>query len=180
MQLFIDRILPDMPTKDFAEPAWRDHGQVVVVDDMDELWQVGDSFASEHVQVLTADPRQAEQMSAIFFFFFFVVYSFSVLLLDVHRAARGEMQQRLLALRAAVEPAGAAEHRLAFDALDLRVADRAQRGMSNSRRRRCAAPGARARLRESRRPRGARPRCRRPARPCAGPRRRCAASRSSR
>ncbi len=55
----IDRILPDMPTKDFAEPAWRDHGQVVVVDDMDELWQVGDSFASEHVQVLTADPRQA-------------------------------------------------------------------------------------------------------------------------
>jgi len=55
----IDRILPDMPTKDFAEPAWRNHGQVVVVEDMDELWQVGDSFASEHVQVLTADPRQA-------------------------------------------------------------------------------------------------------------------------
>ncbi len=55
----VERILPGMPTKDFAEPAWRDHGQVVVVDDMDELWQVGDSFASEHVQVLTADPRQA-------------------------------------------------------------------------------------------------------------------------
>jgi sulfopropanediol 3-dehydrogenase len=55
----VDRILPDMPTKDMAEPAWRDHGQVVVVDDMDELWQVGDAFASEHVQVLTADPRQA-------------------------------------------------------------------------------------------------------------------------
>ena len=31
---------PGMPTKDFAEPAWRDHGQVVVVDDMDELWAV--------------------------------------------------------------------------------------------------------------------------------------------
>ncbi|SFC56540.1 sulfopropanediol 3-dehydrogenase [Nocardioides terrae] len=55
----VDEILPGMPTKDFAEPAWRDHGQVVVVDDMDELWAVGDSFASEHVQVLTADPRQA-------------------------------------------------------------------------------------------------------------------------
>jgi sulfopropanediol 3-dehydrogenase len=55
----VDRILPGMPTKDFAEPAWRAHGQVVVVDDMDELWLVGDSFASEHVQVLTADPRQA-------------------------------------------------------------------------------------------------------------------------
>jgi sulfopropanediol 3-dehydrogenase len=55
----VDEILPGMPTKDFAEPAWRDHGQVVVVDDLDELWAVGDSFASEHVQVLTADPRQA-------------------------------------------------------------------------------------------------------------------------
>ncbi|HET6561609.1 MAG TPA: histidinol dehydrogenase [Marmoricola sp.] len=55
----VDQILPGMPTKDFAEPAWRDHGQVVVVDDMDELWQVGDSFASEHVQVFTAEPRQA-------------------------------------------------------------------------------------------------------------------------
>jgi sulfopropanediol 3-dehydrogenase len=60
----VDRILPGMPTKDFAEPAWRDHGQVVVVDDLDELWQVGDSFASEHVQVFTAEPRQAlERMS---------------------------------------------------------------------------------------------------------------------
>ena len=60
----IDRILPGMPTKDFAEPAWRDHGQVVVVDDLDELWRVGDSFASEHVQVFTAEPREAlERMS---------------------------------------------------------------------------------------------------------------------
>ncbi|NIK61579.1 histidinol dehydrogenase [Kribbella shirazensis] len=55
----IDRILPGMPTKDFAEPAWRDHGQIIVCDDMDELWRVGDSLASEHVQVFTADPRQA-------------------------------------------------------------------------------------------------------------------------
>ena len=60
----VDQILPGMPTKDFAEPAWRNHGQVVVVEDMDELWQVGDSFASEHVQVFTAEPRQAlERMS---------------------------------------------------------------------------------------------------------------------
>ncbi len=60
----VDQILPGMPTKDFAEPAWRDHGQVVVVDDLDELWSVGDSFASEHVQVFTTEPRQAlERMS---------------------------------------------------------------------------------------------------------------------
>ena len=55
----IDRLLPDMPTKDFAEPAWRDHGQVLVVDDIDEAHQVADGFASEHVEVLTAEPRKA-------------------------------------------------------------------------------------------------------------------------
>ncbi len=48
-----------MPTRDFAEPAWRDHGQVVIVDDLDEAFTVADSYASEHVEVLTADPRQA-------------------------------------------------------------------------------------------------------------------------
>ena len=55
----IDTILVDMPTRDFAEPAWRNHGQVIVVDSLDEAFAVADSFASEHVQVLTANPRQA-------------------------------------------------------------------------------------------------------------------------
>lgn len=55
----VERILPGMPTKDFAEPAWRDHGQVVVVDDVDEMWSTADAYASEHVQVFTANPRDA-------------------------------------------------------------------------------------------------------------------------
>jgi sulfopropanediol 3-dehydrogenase len=55
----IERILVDMPTRDYAAPAWRDHGQVLVVDSIDEAFAVADTFASEHVQVLTADPRQA-------------------------------------------------------------------------------------------------------------------------
>ncbi len=55
----IEAILPGMPTKDYAEPAWRDFGQVVVVDSMDEAYAVADGFAAEHVQVLTQDPRQA-------------------------------------------------------------------------------------------------------------------------
>ncbi len=55
----IERILPEMPTRDYAEPAWRDFGQVIVVDDLDEAFRVADSFAAEHVQVLTNDPRQA-------------------------------------------------------------------------------------------------------------------------
>jgi sulfopropanediol 3-dehydrogenase len=55
----VDRILPTMPTRDLAEPAWRDHGEVVVTETLDEAFVVADSYASEHVEILTADPRQA-------------------------------------------------------------------------------------------------------------------------
>jgi sulfopropanediol 3-dehydrogenase len=55
----IDRILPDMPTKDFAEPAWRDHGAIHVVADLADAWRLGDHYAAEHVEVLTAEPRRA-------------------------------------------------------------------------------------------------------------------------
>lgn len=55
----IDRILPDMPTRDYAGPAWRDHGQVIVVGDLDEAYALADVFASEHVEILTANPREA-------------------------------------------------------------------------------------------------------------------------
>ncbi|MBU6244843.1 MAG: histidinol dehydrogenase [Actinomycetales bacterium] len=55
----IDALLPGMPTRANAEPAWRDHGEVIVVDDLDEAFEVADAYASEHVEVLTADPRAA-------------------------------------------------------------------------------------------------------------------------
>lgn len=55
----VEQILVDMPTADFAAPAWRDHGEVVVVDDMVEAYAVADSYASEHVQILAANPREA-------------------------------------------------------------------------------------------------------------------------
>jgi sulfopropanediol 3-dehydrogenase len=55
----INRLLPGMPTKDFAEPAWRDHGAIYVVDTLDAAWQLADDHAFEHVQVLTAEPRIA-------------------------------------------------------------------------------------------------------------------------
>jgi sulfopropanediol 3-dehydrogenase len=55
----IERILPDMPTKDFAEPAWNDHGQIIVVDSIDEIYAVADELAFEHVEVLTENPREA-------------------------------------------------------------------------------------------------------------------------
>jgi sulfopropanediol 3-dehydrogenase len=56
---YIGKILPAMPTNDFAGPAWRDHGQVIVTDGIDEAFAVADSFAAEHVEVLTANPRDA-------------------------------------------------------------------------------------------------------------------------
>jgi sulfopropanediol 3-dehydrogenase len=55
----IDRLLPGMPTRDMAGPAWRDHGEVVVVDSLDEAYALTDEYAFEHVEILTAAPREA-------------------------------------------------------------------------------------------------------------------------
>ena len=55
----IDTLLPGMPTNDMAGPAWRDHGQIHVVVGLDAAFALADTFASEHVEILTADPRQA-------------------------------------------------------------------------------------------------------------------------
>ena len=55
----IDHLLIDMPTRDLAGPAWRDFGEVVLVDNLDEAFEVADSYAYEHVEVLTRNPRQA-------------------------------------------------------------------------------------------------------------------------
>ncbi|GAA3513574.1 histidinol dehydrogenase [Actinocatenispora rupis] len=55
----IDALLPGMPTNDMAGPAWRDHGQIHVVDGLDAAYALADTFASEHVEILTAQPRVA-------------------------------------------------------------------------------------------------------------------------
>jgi sulfopropanediol 3-dehydrogenase len=55
----IDELLPDMPTRENAEAAWRDHGAVFVVDDLAEAYAFGDEIASEHVEILTEEPREA-------------------------------------------------------------------------------------------------------------------------
>lgn len=55
----IERLLPGMSTNDNAGPAWRDHGEVVVVDSLSEAYALADTYASEHVQVLTQEPRRA-------------------------------------------------------------------------------------------------------------------------
>ncbi|GAB6987717.1 histidinol dehydrogenase [Nocardioides pyridinolyticus] len=55
----VEAILPGMPTNDMAGPAWRDHGEVHVVEDLDAAYALADTFASEHVQILTRKPREA-------------------------------------------------------------------------------------------------------------------------
>lgn len=46
-------------TADIASVSWRDHGEIIIVDDIDEAYRVADDYASEHVQILTETPRDA-------------------------------------------------------------------------------------------------------------------------
>ena len=49
----IDRLLGILPTADTAAVSWRDYGEVIVCDNYDEMLQMADDIASEHVQVMT-------------------------------------------------------------------------------------------------------------------------------
>ena len=49
----IDRILDILPTADTAAVSWRNYGEVIVCDSYDEMLQMADEIASEHVQVMT-------------------------------------------------------------------------------------------------------------------------------
>ncbi|MEM6554624.1 MAG: histidinol dehydrogenase [Pseudomonadota bacterium] len=52
----VDRQLKWLPTADVAGEAWREYGQVIVCDSYEEMVEVADEIASEHVQVMTKDP----------------------------------------------------------------------------------------------------------------------------
>lgn len=53
----VDRQLEWLPTADVAGEAWREYGQVIVCDSYEEMVEVADEIASEHVQVMTKDPN---------------------------------------------------------------------------------------------------------------------------
>lgn len=60
----IERQLTTLPTADLAGVAWRDYGQIILCDNDDEMVEVADQIASEHVEVLTRSPRVfLEQMT---------------------------------------------------------------------------------------------------------------------
>jgi sulfopropanediol 3-dehydrogenase len=52
----IDRLLELLPTAGIARKAWQDYGEIILCDTLDEMVAEGDRLASEHVQVMTADP----------------------------------------------------------------------------------------------------------------------------
>ncbi|MAO57413.1 MAG: histidinol dehydrogenase [Rhodospirillaceae bacterium] len=52
----VERQLTIIPTADVAADAWRDYGQVIVCDTLDEMVEEADRLAYEHVQVMTEDP----------------------------------------------------------------------------------------------------------------------------
>ena len=49
----IDRILEILPTAETAKKSWEDYGEVILCDNYEEMLQISDEIASEHVQVMT-------------------------------------------------------------------------------------------------------------------------------
>jgi len=52
----IERQLSVLATRDIASRAWRDFGQIILCDTLDEMVSKANEIASEHVQVMTRDP----------------------------------------------------------------------------------------------------------------------------
>ncbi|KAL4733581.1 histidinol dehydrogenase [Aspergillus similis] len=55
----VERLLPILPTRALAAVSWERFGEVHVVEDLDEAYKLADEYASEHVQILTENPREA-------------------------------------------------------------------------------------------------------------------------
>ncbi|WZH50180.1 histidinol dehydrogenase [Fusarium acuminatum] len=56
---YCEEQLTTLRTAAVASVSWRDFGEVILADTIDEAYQIADEFASEHVQILTANPRDA-------------------------------------------------------------------------------------------------------------------------
>lgn len=52
----VERLLQILPTAEHARKAWETYGEVIVADSDEEMVRIADEIASEHVQVMTADP----------------------------------------------------------------------------------------------------------------------------
>ncbi|MFT4089463.1 MAG: histidinol dehydrogenase [Asticcacaulis sp.] len=52
----VERLLEILPTAAIARKAWDVYGEIIVADSVDEMVEIADFIASEHVQVMTDDP----------------------------------------------------------------------------------------------------------------------------
>ncbi len=52
----VERLLGILPTREIARRAWETYGEVILCADEEEMAQVSDRYANEHVQVMTRDP----------------------------------------------------------------------------------------------------------------------------
>jgi sulfopropanediol 3-dehydrogenase len=52
----VERQLTILPTAEVAGAAWREYGQVILCETYEEMVEVADDLASEHVQIMTHDP----------------------------------------------------------------------------------------------------------------------------
>lgn len=53
----IEALLEKLPTAEIARQAWDAHGEIIVCDSHEEMLQVANEMAYEHVQVMTEDPE---------------------------------------------------------------------------------------------------------------------------
>ena len=54
----VERLLQILPTAPIARRAWDAFGEVILAEDEDEMVRIADDIASEHVQVMTRNPRR--------------------------------------------------------------------------------------------------------------------------
>ena len=59
----VEQQLKTLPTREVAAPAWRDHGEITVVADIDEAIRLSDNYAPEHLELMTA--RDDELLSRL-------------------------------------------------------------------------------------------------------------------
>ena len=55
VNVLMPKVASDMPNADVVMQAWNDYGEIIVCDSREEVVEVSDRYASEHLQVMAAD-----------------------------------------------------------------------------------------------------------------------------
>jgi sulfopropanediol 3-dehydrogenase len=55
----VESQLTTLSTAQIAGDAWRNYGEIILTENIEEAFSVADGYASEHVEILTSDPRRA-------------------------------------------------------------------------------------------------------------------------